>query len=383
AGVSWQIYQDKDNFGDNPLAWFEQFQNAPNGSALAQKGMSYVGLNKFYDDAAKGTLPEVSFIVGPMELSEHPPYAPKDGGWLQQQVVNALVNGKAYNSSALFISYDETGGWGDHVSPYHSPPGTPGEWLEDPYGYFGQTFAGPGLRVPFYIVSPWTRGGRVFTEHADHTSQILFVEEWLSARGYKNIKTPELNSWRREHMSNLVNAFDFDNPNTSVPDMPKARVPHINQYGEYDGAPYCQSLYPTQRPPVPYGNQPEKIPDYTVEEGYKQVIGNLTEGRYLVFAGQKSKAFMVHSDTDGQKQSELKAAKSRDYSYKPARFVVHYYNGGEDVKLIDDIEDAAPINIDYHSGGGGKSRGYTLTYNNGNNSGKAIGLDSKGTISVV
>ncbi|KAL1961731.1 hypothetical protein VTN77DRAFT_1093 [Rasamsonia byssochlamydoides] len=40
AGVSWQVYQDTDNFDDNPLAWFEQFQNAPNGSALAQKGMS-------------------------------------------------------------------------------------------------------------------------------------------------------------------------------------------------------------------------------------------------------------------------------------------------------------------------------------------------------
>lgn len=106
AGVSWQVYQDTDNFDDNPLAWFEQFQNAPKGSALAQKGMSYVGLDTFYDAAAKGDLPQISFIVGPMELSEHPPYMPKDGAWLQQQVVNAVVNSPKYNSTVLMISYD-------------------------------------------------------------------------------------------------------------------------------------------------------------------------------------------------------------------------------------------------------------------------------------
>lgn len=43
--------------------------------------------------------------------------------------------------------------------------------MTDPYGDFGQVYAGPGSRLPFYIISPWTRGGRVFTEHADHTSQ--------------------------------------------------------------------------------------------------------------------------------------------------------------------------------------------------------------------
>lgn len=67
-----------------------------------------------------------------------------------------------------------------------------------------------GLRVPFYMVSPWTRGNRVFTERADHNSQILFLEQWLTARGYENVQTPEMVHWRREHMSNLVNALDLD-----------------------------------------------------------------------------------------------------------------------------------------------------------------------------
>ncbi len=68
--------------------------------------MRYIGLDKFYSDAAAGTLPQVSYIIGPTELSEHPPYQPKDGAWLQQQVVNAVIKGKAYNETALIISYD-------------------------------------------------------------------------------------------------------------------------------------------------------------------------------------------------------------------------------------------------------------------------------------
>lgn len=68
-----------------------------------------------------------------------------------------------------------------------------------------------GVRVPFYIVSPWTRGGRVFTEHADHNSQILFIEEWLTAKGYNNVRTDEMVHWRRQNMAHLLNALDFEN----------------------------------------------------------------------------------------------------------------------------------------------------------------------------
>ncbi len=120
------------------------------------------------------------------------------------------MSGESWKDTVLLISYDEEGGWYDHVSPFHAPEGTAGEWMEDPYGNFGNVFAGPGTRVPFTIISPWTRGGKVLTEHADHSSQILFLEQFLQANGY-DFKTEQINGWRRDHMSNLVNAFDFDN----------------------------------------------------------------------------------------------------------------------------------------------------------------------------
>lgn len=186
AGVSWQVYQDVDNFEDNLLACFQQYQDAlkTNSSSLTTHGNSYLGLDKFYADAAAGTLPQVSYIVGPAELSEHYPYLPSDGAWLQKKVVDTVTSSPLYNETALLISYDEVGGYGDHVTPFHAPKDTLGEWINDPYGEAGDTPVGPGFRLPFYIISPWTRGGHVFTEHADHNSQILFVEQWLEALGH-------------------------------------------------------------------------------------------------------------------------------------------------------------------------------------------------------
>lgn len=67
-----------------------------------------------------------------------------------------------------------------------------------------------GWRQARYIVSPWTRGGNVFTEQTDHTSDMLFIEEWAKANGY-NVFNENITPWRRNHMSNLVNAFDFNN----------------------------------------------------------------------------------------------------------------------------------------------------------------------------
>lgn len=75
---------------------------------------------------------------------------PKDGGWIQQQVFNAVVKSPKYNSTVLMLSYDESGGWGDHVIPYTSPEGTEDEWIVDPYDTgFGSVPMGPGKSLFF------------------------------------------------------------------------------------------------------------------------------------------------------------------------------------------------------------------------------------------
>lgn len=283
--------------------------------------MSFVSLDAFYQRAANGTLPEVSFIVGPAELSEHPPYMPKDGAWLQKKVVDAVTNSPQYNSTLLMISYDETGGFGDHVTPFHSPANTPGEWMKDPLGLFSDIFSGPGFRVPFYMISPWTRGNRVFTERADHNSQILFVEQWLTARGYKNIQTDQMVPWRREHMSNLVNALDFENPDYSLPNLPDAQTPDTNSKGDYTGTSNCQSRHSQTRPPVPYGEQDNATDTNGLwfEEGYKEVVGYLTEGRYLVF--EKDGAALTNP---GNGKSLTFSPATSQHNARSQRWVIHY-----------------------------------------------------------
>jgi phospholipase C len=52
----------------------------------------------------------------------------------------------------------------------------------------------------------------------------MFVEAWLEAQGYKNIQSKEMPPWRREHMSNLLNAFDFDNVSVKAPHEKTKRI---------------------------------------------------------------------------------------------------------------------------------------------------------------
>ncbi|KAI2791089.1 hypothetical protein POX_c03944 [Penicillium oxalicum] len=390
AGVSWQLYQDSNNFDDNPLAWFEQYQKANKDSPLARKGMSFVGLDAFYAAAANGSLPEVSFIVGPAELSEHPPYQPKDGAWLQRQVVDAVINSPKYHSTLLMVSYDETGGFGDHVAPFHSPQGTPGEWMKDPLGLFGDIFVGPGFRVPFYMVSPWTRGSRVFTERADHNSQILFVEQWLTARGYTGVQTDQMVPWRRAHMSNLVNALDLDNPDYSLPKLPDAEAPATNGNGDYVGSAQCQSKFREQRPPVPYGKQEDPTNALWFEEGYKEVVGYLTEGRYLV--AEKGGHALTNS---GKRNSITMSPATKNHESKSQRWVIHYTEDQEsEVFTISSALDgrwlgprgtllpksqgskAAPVRITFL----GNGLGYALKYANGDQS---IDVNHRGQLQIA
>ncbi|KAF2804329.1 non-hemolytic phospholipase C precursor [Mytilinidion resinicola] len=331
AGVSWQVYQDRNNFDDNPFAWFWQYQTALPWQPLSTRGVSFLhSLDAFYVSAAAGTLPQVSYIIGPEQLSEHPPYQPKDGAWLQKKVVDAVTKGASYNDTVLIISYDETGGWGDHVTPYHSPENTQGEWMKDPYGNLGDVYTGPGFRVPFYIVSPWTRGGHVFTEHADHISQIKFVEQWLETKGF-NVTSDQVPHWRREHMSDLLNAFDFLHPDFSLPEIPEADAPSKDFWGRYDGYAKCEAKFPENRPPVPYGQQTEKE-SLVSEEGFKKVRGQLTEGRYLVF-----EAFgWAVTNKDGRVGVSRASAK---HEKKAQRWVVHQDAPASDVFTVSSAVD--------------------------------------------
>ncbi|KAF2103100.1 putative non-hemolytic phospholipase C precursor [Rhizodiscina lignyota] len=396
AGVTWQLYQDPDNFEDNMLAYFEQYQKAGKDSPLTKRGNSYIGLQRFYDDAREGKLPQVSIIVGPAELSEHAPYLPSDGAWLIKQVVDAVTHGKNYKETALFISYDEGGGYGDHVVPYHSPEGTPGEWINDPYKLFGETPIGPGIRLPFFIISPWTRGGVVFSEHADHISQLLFLEKWLATQGH-SVHSKEITQWRRQHMSDLVSAFDFSSPDYSLPSIVQPPAPLVdnsipppidttlgNLSGNYVGAADCEAKFGSMVLPVPYGEANEKADVAAlVEDGFKKVRGALTEGRYLVF---ESRGFAL-TNSGGKVTSSRATAKHNSIQQ---RWVLHQQGEGDsDVFTIQSAKDGSYVSKGWKLSKSSKSAITVTIQDQGNGKGytlktgsQPLSIDSWGRISA-
>jgi len=225
AGVSWKVYQNADdNYGDNALAYFTQFENAPEGSPLRVKGMSSVSrvtgrtpddiLAAIRADVTAGTLPQVSWIVPDQEVSEHPYATPDDGANFVRGVIEALnADPAVFDSTILFVNYDENDGFFDHVPPPAAPAGTAGEYLNG-------TGIGLGFRVPLLAISPWSRGGWVSSEVSDHTSVLRFLERWTAAIG-RPATTPYISAWRRKVCGDLTGMFDFAGPVYGLPALPE------------------------------------------------------------------------------------------------------------------------------------------------------------------
>ncbi|MFD0563301.1 phosphocholine-specific phospholipase C [Kitasatospora saccharophila] len=224
AGVSWKVYQNAaDNYGDNALAYFTQFSGAPAGSALAVKGMGSVPkvtgrtpddiVAAIKADVLAGTLPQVSWIVPDQASSEHPYATPADGAHFVHNVLDALnADPAVFDSTILFLNYDENDGFFDHVPPPAAPAGTPGE-------FYNSVNIGLGFRVPMIAVSPWSRGGWVSSETSDHTSVLRFLEKWTAAIG-KPATTPNISAWRRKVTGDLTGMFDFAHPVYGMPALP-------------------------------------------------------------------------------------------------------------------------------------------------------------------
>jgi phospholipase C len=128
--------------------------------------------SSFLDDAARGTLPSVSWIdpnfsnfnpIGFQPNDDHAPADIKDGQELVLAVYHALASGPQWDKTMLVIVYDEHGGFYDHVPPPAAPDDNP------------RTFGRYGVRVPALVVSPWIEPGAVSKTVFDHTSIIKTI----------------------------------------------------------------------------------------------------------------------------------------------------------------------------------------------------------------
>ena len=133
AGVSWRVYQEYENYGDNGLSYFKTFRGIGPDSVLYQRGRAWSpGSTKenakdsdghhlvadFAKDVAADRLPQVSWIVTNYKLSEHPQASPSDGEHLTARLIAALAsNPKVWAKTVFILNYDENDGFFDHVPP--------------------------------------------------------------------------------------------------------------------------------------------------------------------------------------------------------------------------------------------------------------------------
>lgn len=247
AGVSWRIYQEWDNFTDNAVEYFlpfkeigrrilshvdgryrttEEFYYAlfdmsavDRATALSQFAAGRAALSpgeralfdralhrsepdtlvsRLRADISARRLPAVSWLVPTAALSEHPGAStPVGSANLIYQVLDVLASDRdIWSKTVLFVNFDENDGYFDHVPPPVPPVSATTDW------YDGKPL-GLGPRVPMTVVSPWTVGGHVSSEVADHTSVLRFLERWTG------VAEPNISAWRRSVCGDLTSAFDF------------------------------------------------------------------------------------------------------------------------------------------------------------------------------
>jgi len=253
-GISWKQYVDAEAqyaTDSNVLLLFRQYQDP--SSPLYQKGVLPKFPSDFVADALSGRLPQVSWIQASDASGEHPPAPPPFGQDLVSQILTVLMaRPDVWAKTVFFVTWDENGGFFDHVVPPTPPPGTAGEYLT----VSGVSPAGPvglGFRVPLLVLSPFSRGGLVSSDTFDHTSLLRFLETRFGA------EVPNLSAWRRAAVGDLTSALNLAAPDSSTPALPPspARDPAAAAGCVTNGA--ILQLIATQPPPYPVPN-PQSLP---------------------------------------------------------------------------------------------------------------------------
>jgi len=214
AGVSWGYYVfqgTEPDCEDDAAACPPKRQNAktpgiwnplPYFDTVKQDGQlgNIQSLNAFATAAKAGTLPAVSWVVPNGRVSEHPPALISRGERYVTSLVNAIMRGPDWSSTAIFLAWDDWGGFYDHVPPP----------FVDENGY--------GLRVPGLVISPFARRGYIDHQTLSFDAYAKFIEDDFLGGQRLDPATdgrPDPRPDVRENatqLGNLVADFDFSGP---------------------------------------------------------------------------------------------------------------------------------------------------------------------------
>jgi phospholipase C len=187
--VSWRYYADP----TTPYIW-NTLPYSTDVKADGQQG-NIQPLSWFYRDARRGTLPQVSWLI--LRHTDHPPELVSHGQTAVTTAVNAIMRSPNWTSSAIFLAWDDWGGFYDHVKPP----------TVDQNGY--------GLRVPALIISPYAKQGYIDHQTLSFDAYLKFIEDDFLGGQRLNPKTdgrPDPRPTVRENfaiLGNLTRDFNF------------------------------------------------------------------------------------------------------------------------------------------------------------------------------
>ncbi|MGA7420577.1 MAG: alkaline phosphatase family protein [Acidimicrobiales bacterium] len=205
----------------NPLPIFEDVQKD-------HQIRNIQPLNDYFTEAKAGTLPSVMWVTPSQADSEHPPASVHQGQAYVTAVINAAMKSPDWDSTAIFLQWDDWGGFYDHVVP---PP-------VDQNGY--------GLRVPGMVISPYAKQGYVDHQTLSSDAYLKFIEDDFLGGSRLNPKTdkrPDPRPDVRENATILGNMdadFDFTQPPRPpvlLPTNPPTDSPSIPAY--FNGSGPC------------------------------------------------------------------------------------------------------------------------------------------------
>ena len=177
-------------------------------------------ISDYYKDAAAGKLPQVSYVESSPfggvngETDEHPPANVQVGEKFTHDVMQALISSPNWSSSAMFLSYDEHGGYYDHMPPPKAvKPDNIAPMLQA--GDTKAAFDHLGIRVPAMVISPYAKTHFVSHTVYDHTSILHFIETRFGLPALTN---------RDKAANPMLGMFDFTKVSSPSPTLPDAPV---------------------------------------------------------------------------------------------------------------------------------------------------------------
>ena len=231
-GFQWETIFDRARARGVSATYFNS--DLPFAALYGPRGLSWTQpVANYYDQAAAGTLPNIAFVDPPfrdggggdgVSADEHPHGDVRLGQAFMSDVVNAFVESPQFRRGALFIVYDEWGGFFDHVRPRFVPDDRASRDIQENWGM-------SGFRIPAVVVSPYVK------RHSVSHATCLF-ESILKLISYK-FRLGHLNK-RHRYAFNIGRTFNWSRPNFKDPGLPDpaaVATSTCTQQGFSEGAP--------------------------------------------------------------------------------------------------------------------------------------------------